>query len=429
MKKINSAVLIAVLYFLMGTLWIYLTDRLVIAVSPTTAFLIALKIFKGYLYILITSLALYLLIRQANRKLRKQAEEYKILFEENPNPMWVMHWGDHFQFLAVNQAALQQFGYSREEFLRLSPLELRPPEDRQAYLQALEERLNNYTILGQWRLLKKSGEVMHAEIYLHKVAFQGSKAYLVLVLDVTGRLRVEEERKKLIEELTRQNQNLQQFAYITSHNLRAPIANIMGLVHLYAPDNKPEFNQQIIDNLGKSARNLDAVVRDLSDLLVIRTRKEEEKQLVRFESVFQLTEQSLQADLAASRGHIWAEFTAAPEVVCVRSYVQSIFYNLLSNAIKYRSPDRPLQIDVRTYPQDGFICLEVKDNGLGMDLEKNKQKLFGMYKRFHRHIPGKGLGLHLVKTQIEAVGGSIAVESQKGKGTTFKVLFPNGPEK
>jgi signal transduction histidine kinase len=116
-------------------------------------------------------------------------------------------------------------------------------------------------------------------------------------------------------------------------------------------------------------------------------------------------------------------------VVCVRSYVQSILYNLVSNAIKYRSPDRPLQIDVHTFPEGGFICLEVKDNGLGIDLEKNQQKMFGMYKRFHKQIPGKGLGLHLVKTQIEAVGGSIAVESEKGKGTTFKVLFPNGHDK
>jgi signal transduction histidine kinase len=111
-------------------------------------------------------------------------------------------------------------------------------------------------------------------------------------------------------------------------------------------------------------------------------------------------------------------------VVSVRSYVQSILFNLLTNAIKYRSPHRPLEIEVFSYQEGNFICLGVQDNGLGIDLEKYQDKLFGMYKRFHQHIDGKGLGLHLVKTQIEALGGSIAVESAKGEGTTFKVMFP-----
>jgi signal transduction histidine kinase len=121
------------------------------------------------------------------------------------------------------------------------------------------------------------------------------------------------------------------------------------------------------------------------------------------------------------------DFSAAPEVVSVRSYALSIGYNLLANAIKYRSPDRDLHIAVRSYRAGSFICLLVQDNGRGIDLVKNRHKLFGMYQRFHQQIEGKGLGLHLVKTQIEAVGGSIAVESEPGKGTAFKVLFPEKP--
>jgi PAS domain S-box-containing protein len=428
MKKISPAILIASLYFVMGLLWVYLTDKLVVQFSPTTESFHTLKTLKGFLYVFITSLALYLLIRRSNKKLQEKGEEYEVLFEENPNPMWVFD-ADSLRFLAVNRAALEHYGYSREEFLTLTPADIRPVEDQEAFLRTIQQPLESYVHFGQWRHLKKNGELAHVEAYLHKVVFQAKKAYLALLIDITDRIRVEEERKKLIDELTRQNQDLQQFAYITSHNLRAPIANIMGLVNLYSLGNKPEINQQILANLGESARNLDAVVRDLSDLLVIRTRQKEEKQVVRFENVFGFIQQSISADIKASQARIQADFSRAPEVVCVRSYVQSILYNLLTNAMKYRSPDRALRIDVQTYREGDFICLAVKDNGLGIDLEKNRNKLFGMYKRFHKHVDGKGLGLHLVKTQIEAVGGSIAVESEKGKGSTFKVLFPNGHEK
>jgi PAS domain S-box-containing protein len=427
MKKITPAILIAWLYFVMGVLWVYLTDKLVFELSPTTESFLTLRPYKSFLYIFITSFGLYLLIRRSSKKLRKKGEEYELLFEENPNAMWVCSQ-DHSRFLAVNRAALQQYGYDREEFLALSPLDIRPEEDRQAFLQTLKEHDESLLNVGQWRLLRKSGEIRYARIYWHKLIFQGQEAFLGLITDITSQFQAEEERKKLIDELTRQNQDLQQFAYITSHNLRAPIANIMGLVNLYSPGNKPEFNRQILDQLGESARNLDTVVRDLNDLLVIRTKQKEEKQVVRFENVFHFIQQSISADINASQARIEADFTRAPEVVCVRSYVQSILYNLLTNAMKYRSPDRALQVEVQSYREGDFICLAVKDNGLGIDLEKNRHKLFGMYKRFHKHVDGKGLGLHLVKTQIEAVGGSIAVESEKGKGSTFKVLFPNGHE-
>lgn len=426
MKKTNPALLIALLYFVVGGLWILLSDKLSFQRSPDTRFFHLLQTYKGIGYILITSIALYLLIRRLDKRLREQGKEYEVLFEENPNPMWVVD-AETLALLAVNRAAQQQFGYSQEEFLALTATELRHPEDQPAFLEAVKKPFDQFQAFGQWRLVRKDGEVVMAESYRHKVQFKGRHAFLHLVLDITARVRAETDRNKLIQELTAQNLDLRQFAYITSHNLRAPIANIMGLVNLYAPENSPAFNQELISNLGASARNLDTVVRDLNDLLVIRTRRNEEQQLVDLEKTLVFIRQGLHAEIAASLARIDFDFSRAPEVLSVRSYVLSILYNLLSNAIKYRSPERPLQIAVRSYSLGDTICLEVKDNGLGIDLEKNQQKLFGMYQRFHQHIDGKGLGLHLVKTQVEALGGRIAVESQPGMGTTFKVFFPGQP--
>jgi signal transduction histidine kinase len=110
-------------------------------------------------------------------------------------------------------------------------------------------------------------------------------------------------------------------------------------------------------------------------------------------------------------------------VQAVRSYVQSILFNLLSNALKYRAPDRTLRVRIETRREDGYVRLSVADNGLGIDLAKHGPKLFGLYRRFHTHVEGKGLGLHLIKTQIEALGGKVTLQSREGAGTTFNIYF------
>jgi signal transduction histidine kinase len=112
------------------------------------------------------------------------------------------------------------------------------------------------------------------------------------------------------------------------------------------------------------------------------------------------------------------------KVHAIEPYMESIFYNLISNAIKYQSGDRKLQINISSYPDGSNVILEVKDNGIGMDLDQSGSKLFGLYQRFHDHVGGKGLGLYLVKTQVEALGGSISVESEVNEGCTFRITFP-----
>ncbi|CAN0510170.1 unnamed protein product, partial [Phaeothamnion confervicola] len=107
----------------------------------------------------------------------------------------------------------------------------------------------------------------------------------------------------------------------------------------------------------------------------------------------------------------------------VRPILNSILYNLISNAIKYKSPQRGLELSVKTYKRDNFVVLEIRDNGMGMNLDSYGKDLFGLYKRFHSHIEGRGLGLYLVKSQVESLGGKIEIESQLNVGTTFFVYF------
>ncbi|MDX5480693.1 MAG: PAS domain S-box protein [Hymenobacteraceae bacterium] len=242
--------------------------------------------------------------------------------------------------------------------------------------------------------------------------------------DMTQYKAAEANRAELIEQLLIQNQNLQQFTYIVSHNLRAPIANILGLTNVYNRK-QPEalINQRVVDGLLKSAKLLDTTIRDLNEILSIRSRIHETQETVMFEELVNDILSSISEDVAQADATVSCDFSGAPSITSLRGYVLSIVQNLLINAIKYRSPERKLHLSLSTFCVSDYICLQVCDNGLGIDLAKEKDKIFGLYKRFHHTIEGKGLGLHLVKTQAELLGGKVEVESQVDVGTTFSVYF------
>src|SRR6185295_16372139 len=133
----------------------------------------------------------------------------------------------------------------------------------------------------------------------------------------------------------------------------------------------------------------------------------------------------LQIEIAESNAVITSDFHSAEGIVTLKSFLYSIMYNLLSNAIKYRSPGVPLTVHLETQQDNEFICLSVKDNGMGIDMKKNGDKIFGLYNRFHgNEIEGTGIGLNLVKAQAESLGGRAEAESELNHGSTFKIFFP-----
>lgn len=241
--------------------------------------------------------------------------------------------------------------------------------------------------------------------------------------------KVEERTRELqaaLDSLSQQHQDLEQFSYILSHNIRSPVANIMGLLQLFEheKENIPAHTLELLHHLRQSGQHLDTVIQDLNMIISIRKGMDLTREILSFPHIFEQVMGGLQSDLHRSGGVILQDF-GVPQCYCVRAYLQSILHNLISNAIKYRSPERPLRILVSTEEADNQFLLTVTDNGLGIDLTvTDKYKIFGLYQRMHIHVEGKGLGLFLTKTQIERMGGSIDVESKPGVGTTFLVYLP-----
>jgi signal transduction histidine kinase len=235
-------------------------------------------------------------------------------------------------------------------------------------------------------------------------------------------LEIEVARKT--KELLNNNQQLEQFAFVSAHNLRGPVARILGLGNVlnYASHDRQE-EQHIIKSIIKSTIDLDVIIKDLNAILEIRSNINSHLASIDFADEMLLIKSNLAKEIRETDCAITEDFGEVRDIVSVKAYIDSMLYNLVSNAIKYRSPERRPKIIVRTSEIDDFVCLQVIDNGLGIDLEKHGKDVFSLYKRFHTHTEGKGLGLHLVKMQALAVGGHVNVQSVPGEGSTFSVYL------
>ena len=244
--------------------------------------------------------------------------------------------------------------------------------------------------------------------------------------DITKRKKAELKLLKTVNELSDKYNELMQFNYIVSHNLRGPIANILGLASiLNMPETNEEEKPKIFEFIKSAAFKMDSLVKDLGNILTNRTPLNAKKETVSIPDLIQSISDTLENQILEAKGVINTEMAEdAKEVFTIRSYMESIFYNLISNAIKYKSKHRPLQISISTKKVDGNILILISDNGRGIDMDKHGENIFGLYKRFHLDIEGKGLGLHMTKTQVEVLGGKIIVESIHNEGTTFKITLP-----
>ncbi len=223
------------------------------------------------------------------------------------------------------------------------------------------------------------------------------------------------------KELAQNVSQLEQFAFIVSHNLRAPVARILGLGYVLNHAKDSEEKGIIIDKLVKVTMELDTILNDLALTIQVKSMINETLQPVDLLSVLQKVESLLQPEILKCNGKLDFSELGNHKLNSIAAYVESIFYNLISNALKYRDPSRDPHVHISSKLDGDFILIEVQDNGLGIDLEKHERSIFNLYKRFHFHIEGKGLGLYLVKTQLDLLSSEISVKSKVGVGALFLI--------
>ncbi len=244
-------------------------------------------------------------------------------------------------------------------------------------------------------------------------------------LDITERKILENKQAVLVKQLSAQNTQLVDFCNIVSHNLRAPLVNMSMLVQYIEESEDPDDQAGLIAMLKPVVENLHTTFGELVESIQIKQDHEVQSEKIQLMDCIKRAMEDLKIESNKSEAEFEINLDAAPAVYFPPKYLYSIFNNLISNALKYRSPERKPTIKITTQRQDGNILLSVADNGLGIDLEKHRSNFFKIGKVFHKNPNAKGFGLFMTKTQVEAMGGTIWVESQPEKGATFFIEFKN----
>lgn len=260
---------------------------------------------------------------------------------------------------------------------------------------------------------------------MNAMKFENDSTMIVIAhADITLRKKAEDERETLISDMIQRNRDLEQFTFIISHNLRAPTANIIGFTEILQDENLSQEERQIfLVNLAKSVKGLDAVIKDINTILQVKQEVNENKEIISFTSIVNQIYNSMGNAIEKRKVNIITDFEAIDEIFSLKVYMYSIFHNLISNSIKYGKPNEAPVIRIKSKIEYGNIILTFNDNGLGFDMKTKGDKVFGLYKRFHSHVEGKGMGLFMVKTQVEAIGGNITVKSEVNVGTEFTIEF------
>lgn len=327
----------------------------------------------------------------------------------------------------VNEALVRQTGYQREELVGESPLELFfGPMTSDSVLNRIRESIANHESLGIEAIKYTSQRAPYWAEVVMQPSFSSTgqwDGYFVFERNVTTERRHRTEIDKLNQELVSKNQHLSEFTYQVSHNLRGALANIKGLAMLVVEDLKGQLEPIVLTHLRDSIQRLETVIYDMQSALEAGG---EETSFVRYEllDMFQLAKDQLQSELEGVDVDWMVDFRKGEELWGSKSLILNVLYNLLSNSIKYRKRDGKLNISLISEARETEMLLVVKDNGRGMDLEEIGDRLFDLRSRFHQDVEGTGMGLYLVKRQLDHLNGKIEVESRPNEGTAFTITLP-----
>ncbi|NQY09852.1 MAG: GHKL domain-containing protein [Flavobacteriales bacterium] len=237
---------------------------------------------------------------------------------------------------------------------------------------------------------------------------------------ITKNLKEEQEKLKKI------NANLDSFVYVASHDMKTPLNNMQGLVDILGEedledDERRNLQTRLKTNLKQSIQTIN----DLVGITKIQKIKDQEFITVKFSLVIGEVLEVLEETIESTKAKFEFDFKESESVVFSKVSLKSIVQNLIDNSLKYGHEDRPPLIKISSRLEENHVVFVISDNGLGIDLDRHKEKLFTMFSRFHDHTEGSGIGLAIVKNTLENNDGKIEVESKVGEGTTFKLYFKN----
>lgn len=358
-------------------------------------------------------------------KLLKSEESFVGAFDNSAVGMALID--KNGKWLKVNDTICESLGYTEKELTGLTFQDITHPEDLMKDVILLNELIagerDNYQI--EKRYFHKNGDLVYVILSVTSVmSIDGKLSHFISqILDITSRKEAENKLRAMLDLTSGQNDSLTNFAHIVSHNLRSHSTNLSMLTGFLKEEQDENEQKQLVGMLNDSAESLSETIHHLNEVVNINANVTQKLEPVNVSYVIKNVMKTLSIGLNSNTIECKINVSSSHAVNAVPAYMDSILLNLFTNAIKYRSLDRDLLISVSSELKDEKVEVKFSDNGLGIDLEKHRKKLFGMYKTFHKHKEAKGIGLFITKNQMEAMNGKITVESKVDVGTTFTLIF------
>lgn len=360
-----------------------------------------------------------------NEKLELSEERFRRAFEHAAIGMAIVSLKG--KWLRINRSLFNILGYHPSELLRLSFQDITHPEDLNKDLNLLNEVINGTRDSYQMekRYFHKKGHIVWVILAVSIVKNSTGQPlhFISQLTDISKAKAAEYEIKSVLEVTSDQNRRLLNFAHIVSHNLRSHSGNLSMLLNFIETDADEESRQELFKMFRHAAANLQETIGHLNEVVAVNTSITENLIGINLSKAIHGAIGNVEALLKAADAVCINEVHDDVFIDAIPAYLDSILLNFLTNAIKYRSPDRKPVILLRATTEESQVILSIEDNGVGIDLKANRDKIFGMYKTFHTNKDARGIGLFITKNQIEAMSGKVTVESELDKGTTFKIYF------
>ena len=347
--------------------------------------------------------------------------KYELFFDLSPDLLCIAGYDGYFK--KINPAVSKTLGYSFEE-LYARPINDFVYEADKEITASVRQELTRTKPLHNFenRYQTKSGEILW--LSWTSLPVESEKLIFAIAKNVTHKKKMEAERNALLANLAQVNKDLQQVTYTTSHDLRAPVNNLLSIFQLMdASRVTDQETLQFLEILQLAGEKLKQTLNNYVDLLNEKHSGQTKAEEVDLHASLADVLKSISSLAHTSRVSIHHDFSAADKIKFNKAYMKSVFLNLITNSIKYARPDRLPAISMHTVKEDRFIHLIIADNGLGFDMERAKDDIFQLHQKFHDHTDSKGIGLYLVHSHVTTFGGKIEVESKINEGTKFTISF------
>jgi PAS domain S-box-containing protein len=334
---------------------------------------------------------------------------------------------ESFSFTFISKKVESILGYTPEEWLAnhtfwADHIYADDKEWVQNYCKFQTEANLNHDF--EYRMVAKNGTIVWLRDIVN-IVFENGKAVSLrgIMIDITKTKEAEKDLNNSFNLVTEQNKRLLNFSYIVSHNLRSHTSNIASIMSLIESSESEEEKEQMIQLLKSVSNSLNETMLHLNEVINIRNNIGLVSEPLNLQQYIDTVQNVLNEQITSKEVSI---STIIPKDIIINynpAYLESILYNIISNSIRYSHPERKPTIVIKWSIENDMKILQISDNGVGIDLVRNADKIFGMYKTFTNNADSKGIGLFITKNQIDAMGGNITVESEPNIGTTFKIYI------